>query len=72
MTITLQDELLACASALSDANLRALIEVLRDGAGANGSAIRRWSSAIGSISHEDAEQMRRAVEDCERVEPDGW
>lgn len=27
----------------------------------------------GTISHEDAEEMRRAIaEDCERIDPDGW
>jgi hypothetical protein len=51
---------------LPEENLRALLEVLR-GLGED-RRIRRWSSAIGALSDEDAAQMRKAIaEGCERV-----
>jgi hypothetical protein len=72
MTAALRDELLAALEGLPEGSLRALLQVLRqtrDGGG----PIRRWSPAVGSLSDEDAEQMRQAIEEgCERVDPDEW
>jgi len=72
MTAALRDEFIAELEGLPENSLRALLEVLRhmrDGE----KRIRRWSPAFGSISDEDAEQMRRAVEEsCENIDPDGW
>jgi len=72
MTAALRDEFIAVLDTLPEDSLRALLEVLRqmrDGE----KRIRRWSPAVGSISDEDAEQMRRAVEEsCENIDPDSW
>ncbi len=72
MTAELRDELIACASRLPEPRLRALISALKAALMSESESARYWSTVAGSISHEDAEQMRQAVEDCERVEPDGW
>jgi hypothetical protein len=72
MTTALREELLAELEGLSDGNLRALLQVPR-GIRDDAEPIRRWSPAVGSLSDEDAEQMRRAIEEgCEGVDPDEW
>jgi hypothetical protein len=37
-----------------------------------GAAPGRFSSVCGGISPADAAAMKRAVEDCEQVDPRGW
>jgi hypothetical protein len=56
---------------LPEENLRALLNVLR---GLHGSSrVRRWSSAIGSLSDADAEEMRRTIEEgCEQIDAEDW
>ncbi|MBI2297344.1 MAG: hypothetical protein HYU66_00075 [Armatimonadetes bacterium] len=53
-------ELLALVDSLPGYNKRALLRELRRDAAA---PIRRWSTAIGSISDEDAAEMLAAIED---------
>lgn len=56
---------------LPEENILALLGVLRRLG--KRERIRRWSSAVATISDADAEEMRRAVaEGCERVDPGGW
>lgn len=56
---------------LPEESIRALLGVLR--ASGRSARLRRWSSAVGSLSDADAEQMRRAIEEgCERIDPDTW
>lgn len=71
MSVAYRDEICAELAKLPEGNLRALLRVLR--ASSPERPMRRWSSAVGTLSDEDAEQMRRVIEDgCEVIEPNEW
>lgn len=56
---------------LPEGNLRALLDVLQRLEPHR--PMRRWTPEIGGLSDEDADEMRRAIEDVfERVETDAW
>lgn len=62
-------EICALLEQLPDENVEALLRVLRKLGTSR--PIRRWSAAIGTVSNEDAELMRRAHdEDCEGINED--
>lgn len=62
------DELL---DGLPEENLRALLSVLHRLK--DPSRLRRWSNVVGTLSDEDAEEMRRVIEEgCEQVDSGGW
>lgn len=66
-----RDQLVELLDELPEENVRALLGVLRQLGPRE--QVRRWSSAIGSLTDADAEQMRRAVQEgCESIDPDGW
>ena len=71
MTTAYRDDICLELERLPEDNLRALLAALRLAVSAQ--PVRRWSSAVGTVSDEDAEQMRRAVEEgCEGVDADEW
>ena len=56
---------------LPEENIRVLLDVLRKMG--RHLQLRRWSSAVGSVSAADAAQIRQAIEEgCERVDPASW
>jgi hypothetical protein len=71
MATTPREEVIEQLAGLSDENLRALVAVLQQMK--KEEFARRWSQVIGSLPDEDAEEMRRAIEEgCENVNPDSW
>lgn len=71
MAIPYEKEIYAELARLPEGNLKALLEALR--AARPDRPLRRWSSAVGTLGDEDAEQMRGAVEEgCEVVDADQW
>lgn len=71
MSAVYRDQLDKLLDKLPEENVRALLEVLRRLG--RREQVRRWSSAVGSLSDADAEEMRKAVEEgCETIDPDSW
>ena len=71
MKPTYRDQISDLLDELPEENVRALLELLRRPGPRK--RPRRWSSAVGSVSHTDAQQMRRAVEEgCESIDPNSW
>ena len=71
MTAAEREEIYAALDELPVENVQALLAALRrlrlD------QPIRRWSAAIGTLSHAEAEEMRRIIEEgCEKVDPGSW
>ncbi len=71
MNAELRSRLNEVLDRLPEENLRALLAVLQRLAPHE--PVRRWTPDIGGLSDEDAEQMRRAIEEAfEGVEQDAW
>ena len=70
-SVSYREEINSVLERLPEANLKALLRVLRNLPPDR--PLRRWSIAAGSLSPQDAEEMRQAVEEgCEQVDPDSW
>jgi hypothetical protein len=71
MATTARDDVIEHLEGLSDESLEAVLAVLRQIR--RDEFAKRWSRVFGSLPDEDAEQMRRAIEEgCENVDPDAW
>jgi len=71
MNADLRDRLNEALQRLPEEHLRALLEVIERAA--SHQPLRRWTPDTGGLSDEDADEMRRAIEEAfERVEPDAW
>lgn len=57
---------------LSPEGLTRVAEVIKSLERATHARTGRFAGVCGSISADDAVAMRRAVEDCEQVDPRGW
>ena len=67
----LREEAVRVLEDLPEANVRALLQVLRRARERR--HMQRWNRAIGSLSDADACQMRSAIEEgCERIDDEGW
>ncbi|MBU0610899.1 MAG: hypothetical protein KKI08_23670 [Armatimonadetes bacterium] len=71
MSTTARDEVCALVRDMPEARAEALLRVLRR-LRSSGQA-RHWTELVGTISAEDAELMRQAIEEeFERIEAGDW
>jgi hypothetical protein len=71
MTDAVREEIEAALDELPEEGLKALLEMLRRMKAREPGGW--WSPAIGSMPDDDAEEMRRIIEEgCERIETNSW
>ena len=69
MSAIQREEICAALEQLPQANVKALLEVLRKLPA--GKPLRRWRAAVGTLTAKEAAEMQRVIEEgCEKVEED--